>query len=153
MILSGAFALLLSGALPLAQSYTVTNNCPTAIELFIAGVSQGSLATGASVEDDSGGFYYTSTNGGFASDGRLVGSRVGFFTPVSIALLHSSYLQLLCLGALLVLLHCSGRQPQQSQHGNVSHPNQLFAGMYRQSLAALNTNRFSGERLLQCGGL
>ncbi|KAH6890194.1 G-X-X-X-Q-X-W domain-containing protein [Coprinopsis sp. MPI-PUGE-AT-0042] len=82
MILSGAFTLLLAGTLSLAQTYTVTNSCPTAIELFIGGTSQGNLATGATVVKTglgpNAGFFYTTTNGGLIN-GQLVASRVGFF--------------------------------------------------------------------------
>jgi hypothetical protein len=95
MILSVAFALLISGTLALAQTYTVTNSCPTAIELFIGGVSQGNLATGATVVKtglgSSAGFFYTTTNGG-SINGQLVASRVGFYLGVGSTLLPACLL-------------------------------------------------------------
>jgi hypothetical protein len=130
MILSVAFAFLLSGTLALAQTYTVTNSCPTAIELFISGISQGNLATGASVVNTGrGGFYYTTTNGGFIDGRGVVGSRVGFYLDVSIASPRASHLQHVRPGALLVLLYRSGRQPKPSQHGNIGHPQQPLSGV------------------------
>lgn len=82
MKLSTFFSAVLTAVLVNAQTYTVKNNCPTAIELFIGGNSQGNLAAGATTVKTglgpNAGFFYTTTNGGIA-DGRLVASRVGFF--------------------------------------------------------------------------
>ncbi|EAU89191.1 G-X-X-X-Q-X-W domain-containing protein [Coprinopsis cinerea okayama7 len=86
MIRSGFFSALVSATLLAgsvhAQTYTVTNNCPTAIDLFIGQNSEGSLATGASIVKTglgpTAGFFYTTTNGGVVN-GQLVAARAGFF--------------------------------------------------------------------------
>lgn len=82
-------ALLLTSFLHVsAQTYTVTNNCPSAIELFIGQDSQGSLATGQSVVKTglgtSAGFFYTKDRGGVDGDGQLVAARAGFYFEVSL---------------------------------------------------------------------
>ncbi|TEB34140.1 G-X-X-X-Q-X-W domain-containing protein [Coprinellus micaceus] len=63
-------------------TYRVHNNCPTTIELFIAGQSQGSLTKGAvTVKTGLGtaaGFFYTNANGG-VTNGNVLAARAGFF--------------------------------------------------------------------------
>ncbi|TFK19341.1 G-X-X-X-Q-X-W domain-containing protein [Coprinopsis marcescibilis] len=65
-----------------AQTYTILNNCPTAIDLFIGLDSQGSLGTGQTLVraelGPNAGFFYTTTNGGQVN-GNLVAARAGFF--------------------------------------------------------------------------
>lgn len=79
-----AQALLLYIGLVAAQTYTVTNNCPSAIDLFIGQDSQGSLGQGQSVVKTGlgtfAGFFYTTTH----SAGRPVGelARAGFYFEV-----------------------------------------------------------------------
>ena len=69
-----------------AQTYTVTNNCPSAIDLFIGQDSQGSLGKGQSIVKaglgTSAGFFYTTTH----SAGRPVSAlaRAGFYFEVRI---------------------------------------------------------------------
>lgn len=65
-----------------AQTYRVHNSCPSGIELFIGGQSQGSLSRGAVIiKTDLGtspGFWYTTANGGIV-DGLLVAAKAGFY--------------------------------------------------------------------------
>ncbi|KAF6764149.1 G-X-X-X-Q-X-W domain-containing protein [Ephemerocybe angulata] len=65
-----------------AQTYRVHNSCPSEIELFIGGQSQGSLSRGAVIiKTDLGtspGFWYTTANGGIV-DGLLVAAKAGFY--------------------------------------------------------------------------
>ena len=81
-----AQALLLCAGLVAAQTYTVTNNCPSAIDLFIGQDSQGSLGKGQSIVraglGTSAGFFYTITH----SAGRPVSAlaRAGFYFEVRI---------------------------------------------------------------------
>ncbi|TFK29187.1 G-X-X-X-Q-X-W domain-containing protein [Coprinopsis marcescibilis] len=74
--------LVLSASTVFAQDYIVRNQCPTPIEWFIGGQSQGNLSTGNSVIrhnlGPNPGFIYTSANGGF-KNGQLVAVRAGFF--------------------------------------------------------------------------
>ncbi|RXW15113.1 hypothetical protein EST38_g10744 [Candolleomyces aberdarensis] len=66
-----------------AQTYTVTNRCPSAIELFIGQTSEGNLATNQSIVKTglgtSAGFFYTKANGGDDDDGDLEAARAGFY--------------------------------------------------------------------------
>ncbi|KAF8810387.1 hypothetical protein BYT27DRAFT_7186611 [Phlegmacium glaucopus] len=61
------------------RNYTVTNKCPTSVNLFIGGVFDSTLATGASTVKNLGvdaGFFYSDANGGSAT---AAGTKAGFF--------------------------------------------------------------------------
>jgi hypothetical protein len=79
LVLSAAVSLL-GAATAYAQTYTVKNNCPTAIEWYIVEGSQGNLAKGAqSVKTGLGpdaGFFWTTANGGGPAN---IGARAGFY--------------------------------------------------------------------------
>ncbi|EAU93627.2 hypothetical protein CC1G_02857 [Coprinopsis cinerea okayama7 len=81
--LSTLTALFAAAPAALAQTYTVTNNCPGPIELMLRNNSEGILQHGDSVVKDglgtSAGFFYTSTNGAYNDQGHLVASRAGFY--------------------------------------------------------------------------
>jgi hypothetical protein len=79
-------SLLLVATTALAQTYTVKNNCPSAIDLHIGELPVENLAVGAtSVKSGLGpiaGPFYTTTNSGIVG-GRYVGSKAGFYLIVS----------------------------------------------------------------------
>ncbi|KAF8914422.1 hypothetical protein CPB84DRAFT_1721400 [Gymnopilus junonius] len=61
------------------RQYTVVNKCPASIDLYIAGVYDATLTTGASTTTTAGvdaGFFYTTANGG---DTTGDATRAGFF--------------------------------------------------------------------------
>lgn len=70
----------------LARLYTIFNDCPQNINLYINGVSQGSLGVGATttreLEENWSGFIYTDANGGNGSTGERT-TRAGFYGEVS----------------------------------------------------------------------
>jgi hypothetical protein len=70
-----------------AQTYTVTNNCPSAIELFIGENSEGTLSINQSIVKTglgtSAGLFYTKDHGGVDDDGDLEAARAGFYFEVS----------------------------------------------------------------------
>lgn len=70
----------------LARTYTIVNNCPQGINVLISGVSQGRLATGASITrtqtENWSGFIFTDANGGSATGERT--TRAGFYGDVSL---------------------------------------------------------------------
>lgn len=78
-------SLFLAASPALAFDYIVRNWCPTPIEWFDGGVSQGTLATGDSAlrlnQRTLPGFIYTSANGGIVN-GNVVAARAGFFFEV-----------------------------------------------------------------------
>lgn len=55
------------------RHYDIVNNCPSSIEYFINGASQGDLAAGATAShdllSDFSGYIYTGANGGNLEDG------------------------------------------------------------------------------------
>ncbi|KAF5376280.1 hypothetical protein D9615_008510 [Tricholomella constricta] len=71
----------LSAPQTLARLYTIFNDCPQNINLYINGVSQGSLGKGATttreLEENWSGFIYTDANGGSATGERT--TRAGFY--------------------------------------------------------------------------
>jgi len=82
----GSLAILAAGlfyipTLALARVYTIVNNCPQGINVYISGVSQGRLATGASITktqtENWSGFIFTDANGGSATGERT--TRAGFY--------------------------------------------------------------------------
>lgn len=81
-----ALSVLLSSGLGAVATrhYNIVNNCPSSIDLFINGESQGALATGATTTRDFdspwSGFIYTTSNSG-RSDGSHT-TRAGFFGEV-----------------------------------------------------------------------
>ncbi|KAH6906254.1 G-X-X-X-Q-X-W domain-containing protein [Coprinopsis sp. MPI-PUGE-AT-0042] len=75
-------ALLSVVTISLAQTYTVKNNCPTAIDLHVGNLPVESLAVGATtVKTGLGpvaGPFYTTANNGLVG-GNYVGSKAGFY--------------------------------------------------------------------------
>ena len=70
---------LVANGQPVTREYTVVNNCPASIDLYIAGTYDTTLASGASTTTIGGpntGFFYTSVNGGNANGAA---TRAGFF--------------------------------------------------------------------------
>jgi hypothetical protein len=67
-----------------ARLYTIQNNCPQGITLYINGVSQGRLAAGAvttrTQTENWSGFIYTDANGGSVTGERT--TRAGFYGEV-----------------------------------------------------------------------
>ena len=67
-----------------AQTYTVQNNCPGAIDLHVGNLPAESLAAGATTVKTGLGplaEFYTTTNNGVV-DGRFVGAKAGFYLIV-----------------------------------------------------------------------
>lgn len=70
----------------LAKIYTIKNQCPQSIPLYIKGVAHGSISAGGQTQKFFGGvwsgFIYTSANGG--DSGGVGTTRAGFFGDVCI---------------------------------------------------------------------
>lgn len=69
-----------------SREYTVVNNCPTSINLYVGGVYDATLATGASTTTTGGvdaGFFYTTANGG---DTTGDATRAGFYGSDEVSL-------------------------------------------------------------------
>ena len=62
------------------RQYTVYNQCPTPIDLYIAGSNQGTIPTGGSVVKTLGtgaGYFFTNANGGSENSTGTI--RAGFY--------------------------------------------------------------------------
>lgn len=83
VLLAGAFT-----AISAQRQYTVKNNCPSAVDLYIGGSKDSTLAKGATVVKSLGvnaGFFYTNANGG-TTDGQA--TRAGFYGDNSVSRTH-----------------------------------------------------------------
>ena len=70
-----------------AQTYTVKNNCPSAIDLHVGNLPAESLAAGATTIKSGLGplaEFYTTTNDAIVG-GRYVGVKAGFYLIVSLS--------------------------------------------------------------------
>ncbi|KDR84330.1 hypothetical protein GALMADRAFT_237117 [Galerina marginata CBS 339.88] len=79
MIVSVWYLLALTWAAHAQRQYTVVNNCPSPVALYIGGTFDSTLATGGSTTKSLGvdaGFFYTTVNGGTATGGA---TRAGFY--------------------------------------------------------------------------
>jgi len=67
------------------RQYIIFNKCPTAVNLYIGGVLDGSIPSAGNVTkflSTGAGFFYTDANGGNANGAGT--TRAGFFDDVSI---------------------------------------------------------------------
>lgn len=70
-----------------SRRYNIVNNCPSTINIFINGNSQGSISSGGVVRhtfnNSFSGLIYTNANGGAQSGAGT--TRAGFYGPVSLS--------------------------------------------------------------------
>lgn len=81
------FGLLWVANAQFTRQYTVVNNCPSAVGLYIGGTFDSNLSTGGSTTKSLGvnaGFFYVFANGGSA-----IGTRAGFYGDNNVSSLAS----------------------------------------------------------------
>lgn len=79
------------------RQYTIVNECPTSIPLYVNGASQGTIGSGGNITrtypNSWDGVMYTSANGG--NQNAIFGtSRAGFYGPVSSKSWHGTSLEI-----------------------------------------------------------
>jgi len=87
------FVLIVFGGVSAQRNYTVTNKCPTSVNLYIGGILDSTLATGVSTTKNLGvgaGFFYSDANGGSASG---PGTRAGFFGDSQVRITGGNFIR------------------------------------------------------------
>ena len=117
-----SLVVLASALLTAAQTYTVLNNCPAPIDLYIGEWFETKLATGAQVVKTglgpTPGHFWTPTNNGIRDGGNVAGAA-GFRMNVSLPLtICSKRSRCFIVAQRMVLLYRQGHQSQRTQYRN-----------------------------------